>query len=693
MNIPGFCNTQRHDDASITDMRWDFSAGNPLDEAPSVGVETAQNPLHDVNVVPQLDMADFAATIAPYSPTWAHPYARFPEPNMGLLGELPPELFRILIASVPLADAAALGLVSRSMSAILSSTSSPYASLLPLVAQAWTDDIDTAHVVRMLMAMEAMPLGLRPAAFRAVASMLLVRARISPEAVLADTAWDEAITRTRDLVRRDCDPEAQRQMVVDLEVAAWHALDFCSVTLRRRRKADCWAWMQLMPSECWPPVLDAAVFRLLDLTWLDMKAIVADDTIRFRGISDRVAVDFARRPELLTAGLLMSDMMHTRFGLTLSQYERLLRPIEAARLATLWRYTNDLFSDFWIRYPTSDRLLIEMTERVALEDQLEGFWRTGSARVPPDAAVRCGSGDVAAINEVARWKEKFSVFYCAVESAACRSLGNAKDGVYPALSLTDVYTTVVEDLQNRQNLGACLTYIFSQPLGFQPVLLDRWAQAFRPDVDNTAYFPLLAQVSAWRMAVTDAFISRNEPINAVRACVAELRSFFNISSGDKDAVAQTFNAVMRLVFEAMPSETWGAMLSYMNVMSLQRGKRRWIDEIALHRRLVTFLRNPRAELRESSNRSYSPYCSSAGPIFDELPDQASETASKFENFCDRMGIPLRYRASAKTVVLIGIGKKIPKCASHLCTVIRAELKKAGFDDDESFRYVLLNKRL
>jgi hypothetical protein len=692
MNVPGCCNTLGYDDASIADMNHDCAGSNRSYAHASWNTEAPQNPAPEVGGILQLHIADFATPLTPYVPTWAHPYETFPEPNMGWLGELPPELFRIFMSSVPLADVAVLGCVSRSLSAILHSRSSPYASLLPLVEKAWTDDIDIAHVVRMLAAIQTMRLPLRPEALRAVASMLLARPRFPLGVAWMDTAWAEAITRTRDLVYEEIDQHAQLQMLVDLDVAAWHALDFHAMALSARRKADCWERMQRMPSQCWPPVLDAAVFRSTDLTWLDMKAIVADDTIRFPGISDRVAVAFAERPELISGGLLMADVMRMRFGVTLSQYDRLLRPMEAIRLATLRRNTNSVFSDFWNRYPTTDRLLIELTERVALEDELEGFSRTGHVRVPPEAAMKCGSGDIAALREVARWNDKFSSFYCTIESPACRSAEKTLRSDKQAPSLADAISRVVENLQKHQNFVACLTGIFSQPLGFQPVLLDRWAQTFRPDVENIAYFPLLAQVSAWRVAAVDAFMSRNEPINAVRACVAELRTFFNITGGNQDAVSPIFDAVTRMVFGTMPSETWGALLSYMNVMSLHRGKRLRHEKDALNLLHVTFLKNPRSELRESTHRFYLPLCHSAGPIFDELPDRSNEKASKFDNFCERIRIPLRDREIAKAILLIGIGLKIPMGAPHLCALIRNKLKKAGLHDDESLRQVIVNRR-
>jgi hypothetical protein len=692
MNIPEFRNTQRHDDAPIDDMHGDFSAGNALAGDALIIAETQQQLFHDFNIVPRFDMAAAEKTTAPYVPTWAHPYARYPEPNMGLWGELPPELFRIFMSSVPLADVAMLGRVSRSMSAILNSASSPYASLLPLVEQAWTDDIDMAHVVRMLAAIETMPLPIRPEALRTVASMLLSRPKFPPREVCLDTTWDETITRTRVAVYEKIDPKAQLQMLVDLEVAAWHAFDLLPAAVSPQRQAEGWRRMRKMPTECWPPMLDAVAFRLHHFRGLDMKAIISDDAIRLPGISDRVVVVIGESRDLWRGGRLTFEMMQARFGVTLSQYERLLRPIEARCLAALWLKDNNVFSDFWRLYPTSDRLLIELTERVALEHQLAEFLQMGEVGAPSDAAAARESGDIAALSEVASWRDRFSAFYCATESAACRSVANAMPNDIAVPSLTDAMGALVANLRSGPNLAACLTDIFSQPLGFQPVLLHRWGGAFRPNVDNAAYFPLLEQLSAWRIAAVDEFISRNEPVNAVRACVAELEALANIAGGHKEALAPTFNAATRMVFETMPSETWGALLTYIYDMWTNSGRIQWIDEDMLNLRHVTFLKNPRSELRGSAATFYAPHCKAAGPIFAELPDRASQNASKFENFCERMGIPLAVRLSAKWAVLRGIALNIPKATPHLCTFIRTALNKAEFADDESFRYVLANVR-
>jgi hypothetical protein len=684
MNISGYSNTPSHDDPSIVDTRQDMPVGNPSDANAVPNESAPENLAPEVGSVPQLNIADFATTLAPYAPTWAHPYASFPEPNLGRLGELPPELFKLFISKVPLADVATLGLVSRSMSAILHSTSSPYASLLPLVEQAWTDDIDMAHLVRMLSEIETLPLPLRPEALRAVASMLPVR----PE---TGTVWKEAITRTQDLVYTEIDPQSQFHMLLDLDVAAWHTLEFSTTPQGKQRQADGWDRMLKMPSECWPPMLDAVVSRKLDFPEHVMKAIVSDETIRFPGVSDSVVAAFANHSALQDDGHLLTDMLQTRLGVTMSQYERIVRPMEAKRLATLWDSTGELFSEVWRRYPTTDLLLVEMTERVALQFTWQNFFITGQVLSRPASAVTFDVGDVAVMSEVARWKDKFSAFCCNKQSAAYGSVVKALRSDEPVPSLIDAITKVVENLVKPQDYADCLADIFSQPLGFQPILLSRWAYACTPGGLGDS-LTLLKKVSAWRISVVDEFISRNEPFNAVRAGMAALSAFVNIGGRDKEAIRATFDAVTRMVFETMPSETWGPLLAYIDLLPLHRYETLVYDKEKLNRLHVTFLKNPRAELREPTFTFRMLLCRIAAPIYAELPDRASETASKLENFCDSLGIPLQDRYIVEEAFLDEVDSRIPTGTPHLCSVIREELRKVDLDDDKSFRYILLRKR-
>jgi hypothetical protein len=542
--------------------------------------------------------------------------------------------------------------------------------------------------------------------------------------------WKETITRTQDLVYTEIDPQSQFHMLLDLDVAAWHTLDLSTTPQGKQRQADGWDRMLKMPSECWPPVLDAVVSRKLDFPAHVMKAIISDETIRFPGVSDSVVAAFANHSALQDDGHLLTDMLQTRLGVTMSQYERIVRPMEAKRLATLWASTGELFSEVWRRYPTTDLLLVELTERVALEDAWPNFCDTGQVRSRPVSAVTFDVGDIAVMSEVARWKDKFSAFGCNKESAAYGSVVKALRSDESVPSLIDAITTVFEKLERRQNFADCLTDIFSQPLGFQPILLELFSQACRRDLDvanfsltmakrsaerrgsvfdevrwrnepeNGVRVPvrirdssmLASKISAWHISAADEFISRNEPLNAVRAGVAALRTRVDIFGRHKNELGRTFDAVTRMVFETMPSETWGPLLAYIDALSEDDTNTLRYDRDKLNGLHVTFLKNPRAELRESTHRFRTTLSRTAAPIYAELPDRASETASKLENFCDRLGIPVGDRDVMEAALLYEVDSRIPTGTPHLCSVIRDELRKVDLDDDKSFRYILLRKR-
>jgi hypothetical protein len=642
--------------------------------------------------VPQLDKDDCATSaLTPYRPSGTYPSDAFSEVSLGRLGELPPDLFRLCMADLFLADVAALGRASRCMAMVLHNMSPSHELLLPLVQLAWTDDINITHVFRMLAAIETLPLPVRPEALCTVATMLLVTPRFPLPVQSTDVAWGEVITRTRELIYQKIAPVTRSRMLADLDVAAWHALDPYSSTTGVQLKANSWKRMQEMPIACWPAVLDAAVSQAGSLRWFDIKAIVGDETICFSGISDRVTIAFGKLPELHAGDRPMQEVMQTRFGVTASQYARLLRPMEAIRLADLQRNVNLGFSDFWECYPSSDVLLVALTERIALEDAFPIFWNTGS--IPESLAFRLKreSGDIVAIEEAARWNAHFLAFFSSVESDACLSRENTMPGDASGQSLLNAVSSLAKKMRNGKWVEACLADLFTQPLAFQPVLLDRWASAFSKYDDNSIYVPLLTQISEWRAGAVQAFVLHNEYANAVRACVAELSAYVNITSENREAVAPILEIVTRQVFETMPSEAWGSMLSRLNSMQPHWSENLWVKADTLDRLHETFLRNPRARLRHDMPNFFMTLCENAAMIFDQLPDQDTESAGKFDNFCERLGTPIRRRQVVKQMMIIGIAERIPIDHPHLRTAIRTELKKTGLNDDESFRYVLLSR--
>jgi hypothetical protein len=693
MNIPGYSSAPYHGDESIVDRILDSAVADPPDVNAPQNAGVSPNLPYEVGTVPQLNIADFPAALAPYVPTWAHPYARFPEANMGWLGELPPELFRMFLTSVSLADVATLARASRSLSAILSSASSPYAALLPLIEQAWTDDIDIAHVVRMLAAIEMMPLPLRPDAFRAAASTQGVEPKFASPAYAIASAWEEAIMRTRDRVYEEIDAQAQLQMLIDLDVAAWRVLNSYSRETGEALKRDSWKRMQSIPSACWPPIFDAAASRSRSLTWLDMKSIVADHTIRFSAISDRVAVAFAAHPQLLAEGMLTLEVMGTRFGMTEDQYIRLVRPIVATRLYDLRNGTNWAFSDFWNRHPTADPILRDMTERIGLEHAFSSFWSTGiQQKMSVAFTMKCESGDIDAVNEVLRWRARCSAFFLTKESAACLSPESGLPSEALAQSLMDAISAMSKKMKDGESVERCLNDIFKQPLRFQPLLLDRWAEAIFWGGSNSAYVPLLGPISQWRENAVSVFVSKNEYVNATRACVAALRSYMNITNMNRRVVMPILTFVTQKVFDTMPSEAWGALLTYLDNLSEQKGQNSWISADTLDTLNGTFLRNPRATLRDEANGFYEVLCEKAGRIFNQVPDLVAGNTSTFDHFCDRLGIPIRSRESAKRLILLSIVERTPDGTPHLHSAVRAELKRAGFNDPGSFGYALLARR-
>jgi hypothetical protein len=695
MNIPGFSNAPRHGVEWIPDTMLDATLANPLDVSVPENAEMPQNRAYEVGAVPQLNLVDFPNTLAPYVPTWTHPFEAFPEPTMGWLGELPPELFRVFISSIPLADVATLAQVSRSMSAVLTTGCSPYASLLPLVERAWTDQIDMADVVLTLAVVEAMPVRLRAGALLAVASTQVVCPKASSGEDLTADAWAEVITRTRDAVYKEIEPQAQLPMLVDLDVVAWNVLFFKPMANSARDPLlkDACNRMLRMPSACWPIVLDAAVSRARALAWLDMQAVVADDAICFPAISDSVAVVLAAHPALLAEEVLMLDVMRKRFGLTEDQYVRLVRPMEAMRLFCIRENTTLAFSDFWNSYPIADPILREMVEAISLEKRIASFWITG---LPPRTtiafATRCGSGDNEAINEVARWRAKSASFFLKMEFAACVAPDSGLPSEASAQLLMDAISTLIRKMKSRHNVQTCLSRIFEQPLRFQPVLLARWAEAIHWNRENAAYVPLLAPISEWCADTVKVMVSNKEYVNATRACVAELSAYVKIYNLDWEKIEPILDTVTRKVFDTMPSEAWGTMLAYLDRMSMKMGGHSWISKDTLHRLNGTFLKNPRAVLRDASGIFFQTLCKKAGRIFDELPDLVDGNTSTVDRLLDRLGVSLPSRELALRMIVFNVGMRTPDGTPHLHAVVRAELKRAGFTDRQSLAYALIGRR-
>jgi hypothetical protein len=561
--------------------------------------------------------------------------------------------------------------------------------LLPHLGHALTGLASDVEIVAVLQSVGTLPVLMRAEVLRTFACRSQVPGIYTADSlsrVNEQGVWRAVIDETRAVLRNVCDASERVRHDVDLDIAAIHTFEAVGCTEEALFCNALSARLKTYPVQYWPELLDALVVCGRPSAVPNMALMLGDGSTHFSGISDALALAFAGSRALLSRGPTQ-QVLRSHFGVTEAQYARALQLPEAIELAE-WRVANNVsFPALWTLTTDVEQNVVELSERVGFEASVAPAFENGrrwSELVPLCRSV------FGSVNEsVLRFLDKSGVF-ADIEDTADRASLRVKTQLMTFSSryaLVDAYITLSRDMNDSADATASLIGIKSMPPAFQPVLLDRWAALLDLDADDNNRLEVLASITDWREKSVRELLARNQDNNAVRACVAEMRSWLMIGGHKHYSRVVTAEAeIASSVFETMPVASWGPLLAYMAVRNESRAK--WIDRPTLLQRTAEFLKCPDAALSYTSVAFSTLLCKCAAQIFNDLPDKAVGPISKYDRFCDRFGIRLQLRDDMKIKVLRGVVAPIPTHAPRLRLAIRRQLDQAGFPDKASFAIVL-----
>ncbi|KKB61923.1 hypothetical protein WM40_20270 [Robbsia andropogonis] len=611
-------------------------------------------------------------------------------PPIGL-SDLPSDPLNYLVTMLPIVDVVALSMTCHKISHVIVGKMSLYAILLPQIAHALTEDVADANVVTVLQAIATLPLPLRPGTLRTFACNLLgpgIDSYSRSTVLQAHEEWERIIAQTRRQISEDASFAYSERLQVDLDIAALRTCCFTGIPSKNRpfyqefvsRARD-------IPTRYWPELLDASVATHPMLSWLDLEAFVNDASIRFPCISDRSAIVLANAT-LSFLGPRTYDVLQTHFGVTAEQCMVLLYPVEAMKIAAQRKELNADYAAVWNLYGDVHPEVVMLAEQSDLALELEYFYCAKPYWQPLGSI---GSAEFISEQAAARWRAMASALFQSVETAAITSVwGGNGSPEQKCQSLIDAFTKLTLDMEDPKNVLSCLHNVWRSPLGYQPALLDRWAALIDQDQDNTAYTHILKAISDWRVEMCNTFLlHEKEPVNAVRAYVAELRAWVNIS-GKREVWGAIAKSLTLHMFERMPTNAWGAMLGYLGESAIVDDP--LVEPETLAMWTGVFLKDPAVSLPYTTFNFLMHLCKVAGPIFAELPDKADGLKTKYDRFCERFSLNLVIREQMKQEVLMGVSRRIALTAPRLRMEIKKELANAGFYDEASFVQVLEHQR-
>lgn len=260
------------------------------------------------------------------------------------------------------------------------------------------------------------------------------------------------------------------------------------------------------------------------------------------------------------------------------------------------------------------------------------------------------------------------------------------------------------EAQLHAQFDALFEKIQSAPLRVQPLLMERLANGLTKEKNDAPY----RRFETWRREVVEKFTKRDQPIAIVHSYVAEIQALLRTS--DLPLSEARFNEIAALtqqVVDSTPSWSWGVLLSYMwqssnrfdlstfpanaRTFLLSRSKR-LISKKCLVPLTEAFLLNPASRSHHSETIFSRQLCKIAAVNFPMMPDQREGPLSKFDCFCNRMGILQSDRNAMREIILDGIADNIAPRDFLVKSVLRSRLREAGFDDADAFSYLLQETR-
>jgi hypothetical protein len=622
------------------------------------------------------------------TPTWTFPYV-CAETKLGSLGTMPVDLFSFLITRLPICDVARLRIACRTFSQILGSACSPYTPLLPLMGHALMTLANRSEISDVLRSIERLPVSMRAEPLRTFSSQLKVSGIVTygnDLSVHNSAQWTALIGATRAHLHNVCNESDRAQHNINLDIAEQHTA-LSSVIIEGAAFYDTlYSRLKTYPVRYWLDFLDAAVPRINFIRSFqerDLRLLFADDTIRYPGMSNTLALAFANACAPLMRGP-MNDMLRTRFGVTPAQFAEVLHPAEALEIDD-WREFNDIdIRTLWQRHPGVDSHVAALAERIGFEGAAARFFENGrrwKSKWSPGLSVFTNE------MEATQWYLRVSgAFSDVVNVVRSRAEVSAPMRVPPD-ELVDAYMRLTHDMADGANALRCLSWLKTQPLICQPILMDRWAALLKRESYDTSCLDVLESIADWREKTVVALRVRNQDNNAARAYVAEMRAREKMAIEMIDVTdISADKALATRFFDTMPITSWGAMLDYL--ASYDGLEECSVGKQMLTRYTATFLMCPSAGASYTSTDFSLLLGRTAARIFSDLPDKADSQKTKYAQFCSRFSIRMALREDIRIEVLSGIGDSIPLNPRGMRTAIRAALKTAGIHDHDSFVTVL-----
>ncbi len=571
-------------------------------------------------------------------------------------------------------------------------TTQETASLPPRLQQlfrdARTDDVDEAMIIETLQEISQLPMAARPGALSEFANGLLPP--VAGEDSFVDAAWDEVIASTRHALDNDPSLAGRADLHAQLDAAKWH----CGGTHGHN---DGGAWsvafygrLRTTPPEFWPQLLDAAVAGERILDWPDLESTVRNTDISFAGVSDRLATELSvALLEHSPFGDETKAVLQKRFGVTDRQFAQFIIPMAAQNLAILAGTRRTGFASLLDAHPFKDPAFSALVERNAAVERLEAFRATG-----PDWKSLTEDDPMATPERNAHWKAVLVDFFRQVEADGYASVWGSSESESDFVTadgsdaLVATLTSMSLMMATPGNETQTLEMSLNAPLGFQPILLDRWARLVSTLPDKADAQALMPQVSAWREKVVLAFNERGEPANAVRAHVAEMRAERNLAGPGLGL--PHLQRMVEAVFSSTPIEACGSLLSLLSELD---GEGRGIvtDEL-LTDKMALFVASPNASAPYFSPHFAMKLMEVVGERSDTLPEGGDASKYTFEQLCIRFSVPSEVRYPALNLLLQGVSASVPLRSLDLRATIVDRLAKIGLHDEELVSRVLRNVR-
>jgi hypothetical protein len=590
---------------------------------------------------------------------------------------LPTELLNQISTTLSIVDTASLSVTSEWMRQVSNRGGFHHSMVMWRMQAALECFAGPDTVCAALDSIAGLPLVERPSALRMFSSRRVPM--LSLDRTVLFRSWYDVIENTRNALICTSALARRTGLEADLAIASWHAFFPCSVYNILPYSRQFYVVMEALPWKHWPSMLDAVATRTNILGWEGLSRTSRNLSITYPGVTNNVAAAI-----LNATGGGRTDKAFARiqrcFNITEAQRHTLSFPGLARDMVNRVEGHRH-FTAMWRTLNVTNAALIDAAEHIYLEGSFERFLSRHR-----DWMEMGAPGRQPTVKEQARWDIKARAFFGRVERDACASvaLSRGPDAEGTPGCEQDELIGEVEQFSEAffryEDVETMFDRALQAPRGFQPVLLDHWATLIEKRVDMVRSVALMARVTTWCDTVVEDFTVQNEPVNAVRAYVALLRTCVN--SMDASTIAAVVDKVVYGVFETLPIAASAAMLSFF--CEAKAREKPLVDDKQLARWMTAFAQDPHSNVAFLPKAFAKSLIEVVAVDFLSFPDKRQGDATKFNRFCTRFSIPQSLQAGARKAMINGMMQGIRLDQPRLRVLLRTRLSLAGFNDSASF---------